>query len=714
MPDSPFLRKKTAATRAASKLAATTVTPRSIAAKSTTGRSAELHAAMLSDLKRSGLTADDARVMRLTPYDRGELADIKPEGAGYRIPYFSRDGRPLDTMYRYRFIEDTRRKGFSQLSGSKQRRYSQPAGTPPEIYWPPFTDWEMIAADPTVPLIVTEGEKKSALTTKMGAPCIGLGGVWSFRAKSLGMRLLPVLQTVTWEGRTVFIAYDSDAVMNKDVCLAETKLAEELTRLGAIIKLIRLPELVAGQKCGLDDYLVSEGMDRFVSLCEGTELYSLSRELHKMNSEVLYVQNPGVVIVRTTHQPVRAHDFVAHRYADRQYTRTISGPKGMPKMEIRQTAPDWLKWPQRATATKFVFDPSQDEITTDGAFNFWKGWPYAPVRGSVKPWTELLDYIFRDADPGVRKYAEQWMAYPIQHPGVKLRNAVAVWGLKKGTGKSLIGYTLGDLYGEAFAEVNDKQLLGQTPFNEWAKHRHFVMGDEITGTDSREVANSIKYMITREAVEINSKNVPQYSVRDCINYYFTAQHPDCFYLEEDDRRLLIHEVRGAPLAQEFYREFDAWRRSKEGRQALMWHLLYGVDTNEFDPTERPPDTQAKVDMVSHTRTELEDWLIGMRSEPDILCGKFKSDLVAVSEISMLYEAESGKKLGPPLLARKLKELGIGVLWPKGLVTNQLCINGKLYRLTALRNREKWEKASSEQLRSEFERTRGIAAVKKKF
>jgi len=665
---------------------------------------------MLEDLARSGLDEADARVMKLRPYERGELPEILPPGAGYRIPYFTVEGAERTDTYRYRYLEDTRGKGFAILGSKKARRYSQPPDSPPGVYWAPFTRWDLVLADAKVPLVVTEGEKKAAIATKLGLPTVGLGGVWSFRSKKMGARLLPELASVQWDERTVLIAYDSDAALNTDVCRAEQALAEELTRAGAIVKIVRLPELVEGEKCALDDYLVAEGVERFVELSESSEPYSLGRELHRLNAEVIYVQDPGFMVVRSDGQIVRAHDFTAHRYADRQYTRQAFDAKGMPKMEVRQLAPDWVKWPLRAVAKRMVFAPGEEEITLARELNTWKGWPYLPKRGSIDPWRRLLDYIF-DGEPDARRYFEAWAAFPIQYPGTKLRNAVAIWGIRKGTGKSLIGYTLGDLYGEHFYEIDDSHIEGQVQFNEWARSRQFVMGDDITGNDSRRVANKLKTMITREKVEINIKNIPQYRLADVINYYFTANAPDCFYLEDDDRRFFIHEVRGGPLERAFYNDYDKWRRSDAGRAALMHHLLHEVDTSQFDPMARPPDTSAKLEMIAHTRTELETWLAGVRDHPDMVLKRFNnSDLITLSELAMLYEAEGHKHASPNLMSRKLKELGVDPLYPRDNPSNaQIYAGGKLVRLCALRNHAKWVRATTEELRKEYERTRTMKA-----
>lgn len=646
--------------------------------------------------------------MRLEIFEKDALTEIKPPGAGYRIPYFTLDGKVRPELYRYRFLEDTR-TGFAKASLGKSRRYSQPADTPPAVYWPPFIQWTEILHDNKVPLLITEGEKKSAVATKLGLPCLGLGGVWSFRSKKLGVSLLPDLEEIDWNGRTIFITYDSDAVYNSDVCRAEIALADILVDRGAQAKLIRLPELVEGEKCGLDDYLVHEGVDRFMALVEATELYAYGKELHRMNSEVLYIEDPGIVYVRASSQSVRPGDFTAHRYAHWKYTRQNVDSKGSVKIEQRKTAADWLQWEARASVKKFVFAPAEEEITPNRELNLWRGWPYMPVRRSVTLWTQLLNFIFR-TDEAARKYVEQWAAYPIQYPGTKLRNAVAVWGVRKGTGKSLLGYTLGDLYGSAFAEIDESFLDGTKQFNAWAREKHFVMGDEISGEDSRRVATRLRAMITREKIEINLKNIPQYVIDDCINYYFTSNSPDCFYLDEDDRRILVHEVRGAPLSDDFYKTFNDWRRTDEGREALMYHLRYEVDTSDFNPMSRPPETLGKLEMFAATRTELESWLINARDFPDLICDKLgKSDLVTLNELSILYEAEGYKRPSPNLIARKLKELGVDPVYATDLPIGraQIFANGKLQRFYALRQPEKWQKKTQEQLRLEYERARGI-------
>src|SRR5690606_17830809 len=152
-------------------------------------------------------------------------------------------------------------------------------------------------------------------------------------------------------------------------------------------------------------------------------------------------------------------------------------------------------------------------------------------------------------------------------PGVKMFSSAVVYGIKHGTGKSLIGYTLGRIYGKNFTEIKQKDLHSQ--FNEWAEARQFVMGDDITGSDKRHDADILKTLITQQELRINPKYVSSYVVPDCINYFFTSNQPDAFFLEDDDRRFFVHEVKVGPLPEEFYMDYELWLHT--GGAAAVFH-----------------------------------------------------------------------------------------------------------------------------------------------
>jgi hypothetical protein len=214
----------------------------------------KLPSAVLDDLARSGLTVNDARKLEIehVPATKKGFGGAT-EADAYRIPYFELNGK-VNGFYRDRFIGDALPKD----KRGKPQRYKQSAGTAPHFYFSPLggCDWQKIAADTSVALYITEGEKKSAALCKLGVPCIGLGGVWNWRTDS---RPIDDFSLINWQGRNVHIVFDSDVRFKSDVQCARDALAKELIRRGAAPFFVDLPTLPGNSKTGLDDFIVHHG-----------------------------------------------------------------------------------------------------------------------------------------------------------------------------------------------------------------------------------------------------------------------------------------------------------------------------------------------------------------------------------------------------------------------------------------------------------------------
>jgi hypothetical protein len=126
------------------------------------------------------------------------------------------------------------------------------------LYLFPETPPELLN-DTSVPAVLTEGEKKVlSLWRLANHNCVrprflpvGLSGVWNWRGKvgisetASGKRRavkgpIPDLSRINWAGRTVYIAFDSDAV-KEQVAAARAALAQELRRRGAKVFYVIIP-----------------------------------------------------------------------------------------------------------------------------------------------------------------------------------------------------------------------------------------------------------------------------------------------------------------------------------------------------------------------------------------------------------------------------------------------------------------------------------------
>ena len=174
------------------------------------------------------------------------------------------------------------------------------------------TYWQRVKDDVEASLWVTEGGKKacSIMSVLEGKyPAIALIGVWGWvkpqtdeeKAAQNPKELRPELTRIKWKGRKVFICFDTDKWdPTKTVGKAELAMAQVLTRLGAVVRLINLAseDAIARRKkigytkegkVGIDDHRVAmdEGSD-----CDD--------ELQRLMDESDEYKAPKVIDLKTT------------------------------------------------------------------------------------------------------------------------------------------------------------------------------------------------------------------------------------------------------------------------------------------------------------------------------------------------------------------------------------------------------------------------------
>lgn len=658
---------------------------------------------MLAKLETSCLTAEDAKHLGMKLVEPAAMGKLGlPPVVAFEIPYFTLDGK-RSSFRRFRYMADTR-TGFDAQTDKKPTRYVQEKDTLQEAYFPPLLadqSWEAVAADTKQPVVITEGELKSACATKLGIPTIGLGGVWSFRSGKRMTELLPALKKFQWFGRRTIICFDSDADSNVDIIKARDALARQLTAEGAEVFTAKIPPTASGGKQGIDDLIYNEGEagdDAFMRVLTNADEYALSHELHAFNDEVVYIQNPGLVLRLESSQRMSPTDFTSHAFVNRTYK--VPDPED-PEHKFLQKpiAPAWLKWPHRFELKQMEFTPGDAKITDSLGYNTWPGWGVEPKKGDITPWKNLLDLLFGD-DKEARTWFERWLAIPIQQPGAKMYSAVIMWGRRTGTGKSLVGYSMRKIYGKTFAEINETQL--NDPRMAWAENKCFVMGDDVAGHEQRKMADRIKAMITQETMTIDVKYVPQFTVVDHVNYYFTSNHPDAFYVEDDDRRFFIHQVTCEPAAKEFYTAYRKWLDG-DGAAALMYHLQH-LDIGEMTPQDRAPATVAKEAMIEDGKGELGLWVHRLLTEPDYVLKldavMRQGDLWASQDLVGVYDPTK-QRVTTTAMTRELKRAGVPLAY-KGM---QVSTSRGHLRLFIVRNKEKWLGAKATELVKHYNETR---------
>jgi len=658
----------------------------------------ELKQLALEDLKRSGLDAKDFTKMKLICCDEDEAAAILNSNfstLGYALPYFDYKGKVTESV-RFRFLDELRNQK------NKIVKYSQPKGTEPRLYFPPNMNWKKILKDPSIAITFTEGEKKAYAACKAGIPTIGLGGVWSFKSKKLNKALIDDFKSIVFKGRTIYICFDNDAKTNEDVMKAIRAFALELNNQEAKVFNKPLP-FNPYKKIGLDDYLLDKTKKDYDKI--KVESFENIEALNELDSEVAYIEEVGKFYIFNAKLFVSDSTLVKATFANRT---VLDDGKRI------SIAAQWITSINRRSHKRLTYKPAQPKITEDNEFNLWEGWAHEPVKGSVKPFMSAVKKIFNN-DKKLITWFLNWVAYPIQNPATKMLSAVLLQSIYQGTGKSSLGLCVGAMYGNNFGVITDKQL--HAPFNEWSINKQFILGDEVSGKDSRSDSDFIKNIVTQEDIWINKKYAPTYKIPDCINYLLTSNHVDAWFLEPDDRRAFVHSIKkenGLTLKEGI--ALEAFRKGK-GTSHLLHYFAYEHKISKgFDHRARPPMTQAKSDLIDHSLTDIERWLTHVKDNPDyslsIDGAKIDRDLFTTTQVINLYQRLNPKaNVSNTAMGKALNKV-YGDIAITIINTSQ-----GTQRVRALRNLDKWDKASHKEKQEHFDKSKIAlfdATKKRKF
>lgn len=209
----------------------------------------------LADLQRSGLTDETIMMASLYSVPPRDIAKILGKGYADKVNSVLAFPYQQNGFCRYKLFPPIKDKDGHKI------KYFQAQGSGVHLYYPPGIEGHI--ADPSIPLSIVEGEKKSLKGYQEGIVSIGIGGIWNFKEKGSG-ELAPDFDNIPFKGRIVNLIPDGDYHRNKDVQKAVLLLAQKLKEKGATPYLISLPD--GEEKIGLDDFLVQYGASEFWDL----------------------------------------------------------------------------------------------------------------------------------------------------------------------------------------------------------------------------------------------------------------------------------------------------------------------------------------------------------------------------------------------------------------------------------------------------------------
>jgi len=363
---------------------------------------AELHASGLTDetIEQAGIyTASDAAIRTIV----GWQPRIHPWGRGFVVAFDGTYSRVKLDFPRH----DQRGKPI---------KYESPRGAPNRAYFPPGFA-ELLQGSKLI--IVTEGEKKALRIQQAGWPCVGLVGVWGWQekrqrsdtGKAFGPRkLIEDLAVIEWKNYSTVICFDSDAIDNASVKLAESRFAEALTDRGTTVAVARPPG--GDKKVGADDFIVEHGEDKFREVIESAEPAKTPASPTPMDWARMYLDECQRIGQGVT---LRWHRDVFYGWSGRQYKR-------LPDSDLRGVLLQYLDGRGMAVTPRLAGDVLQCLASEVRVASDIEVPAYLSERGTTHPnWLALengildLDAAIRGEAVTLKRHSPRWFS-PIALP----------------------------------------------------------------------------------------------------------------------------------------------------------------------------------------------------------------------------------------------------------------------------------------------------------
>jgi len=276
------------------------------------------------------------------------------------IPIFS----PTGDIKLYQTRPDTPR-----INKGKPVKYETPSGSSMALDVHPFAEDKI--GDPSTPLFVTEGIKKGDALVTHGLCTVALIGVWNWRGKNEhgGKAALPEWEFVALNERRVYIVFDSDVMLKKEVHAALVRLKGMLEHKGAKVALIYLPNGDGVVKQGVDDYLAAgHSVDDLLALAT-SELRGLEVDDSAERAGPYLIKNGSICQEKDTRDgPVttslcnfkaciteqRERDDGVERSLTFVLTGKLASGKALPDAEVNAPQFGAMNWPVSEWGTQAV------------------------------------------------------------------------------------------------------------------------------------------------------------------------------------------------------------------------------------------------------------------------------------------------------------------------------------------------------------------------
>lgn len=290
-----------------------------------------------------------------------------------------------------------------------------------------------------------------------------------------------------------------------------------------------------------------------------------------------------------------------------------------------------------------TFEPSNLEpyIERDGLLwlNTYRAPGIAPQAGDWSPMADFMAYLVPDENE--RAHLLRAMAWTILHPGKKLRHAIMIRSQRQGIGKSM----LADIWSMMLGTSNVRKTTTEEISG---AYQGFIPGtlllvlEELAYGFGPSLYNRIKEYISGDKAIVNEKYLTPRSWDNYMSVLINTNLSIPMMIEKDDRRIYFIDTPAEPQHSAYYASFAAWWQSNPG---ILRSYFESIDLEGFNPSARPPMTEAKHLLIANSRSTL---VRDLAMEIEERVGIFNRDVVTMDEIQRQCGGQNADQVQSPI------------------------------------------------------------------
>jgi hypothetical protein len=425
---------------------------------------------------------------------------------------------------------------------------------------------------------------------------------------------------------------------------------------------------------------------------EPTDTRPESLTLAQMLERFVHVaRGPLIVDISNTYRRLRPGEFSA-AYA---HNRVMIDRVAVPVTAL------WSQSDARMTADCMTFNPGEPQFFTEHGLrhlNIWSppNWPVMDIKAAT-PFIEHLEYLIPDAK--ARDDLLDWLGHAAQVPQVRPHFHFLLVAAQEGTGRSWLAEVLRHLWGERHAGAVDLHRLLDDPFNSILSGKILMAVHEVKAPADERYSHRdrLKSLLTDSIITVNEKHIPRWSEQLCARFLMFTNRDDALPLSESDRRVYVVRCADEPRGPAYYKHLYA-RLNDEDFLAAVWQLLRGRDLTAFNPGQRTPLNEIKLQMIASGRTdEQQTGVEFIKACPhDVIAA---NDLMRVLAPERDEEQERDRRARMIAITAALRELGAQSS------TLKVKMDGRTTRVWIVRNAVRWSAATAAALKEEAQKAR---------